>query len=62
MAARPSGGEVDAAGDHRLAMAFAIAGTSRGRARVNPRRRGGRVSYPGFFDELRRLSEAGDGR
>ncbi len=58
----PSGGEVDAAGDHRLAMAFAIAGTSaaapvsiRGAEAVS-------VSYPGFFNELRRLSEAGDGR
>jgi 3-phosphoshikimate 1-carboxyvinyltransferase len=58
----PAGGEADAAGDHRLAMAFAIAGTSaaapvsiRGAEAVS-------VSYPGFFNELRRLSEAGDGR
>ena len=53
-----TGGEVDAAGDHRLAMAFAIAGTPRAAARPHQRRRRGRVSYPGFFDELRRLSAA----
>lgn len=55
--ARPlTGGQVDAAGDHRLAMAFAIAAT-RGQA---PTTIAGAsavlVSYPGFFDELRRLT------
>jgi 3-phosphoshikimate 1-carboxyvinyltransferase len=47
---------VDAAGDHRLAMAFAIAAT---RA-PGPARIGGAsavaVSYPGFFAELARLT------
>jgi 3-phosphoshikimate 1-carboxyvinyltransferase len=52
----PSGGEADAAADHRLAMAFAIAGS---RAR-GPVRIGGAeavaVSYPGFFAELERIA------
>jgi 3-phosphoshikimate 1-carboxyvinyltransferase len=52
----PSGGEADAAGDHRLAMAFAIAAT---RA-VAPATIAGAdavaVSYPGFFEELHRLA------
>jgi 3-phosphoshikimate 1-carboxyvinyltransferase len=61
--ARPlSGGAVDSAGDHRLAMAFAIAAiggagptTIAGASAVD-------VSYPGFFDELARLTRAGDDR
>ncbi len=60
--ARPlSGGVVDSAGDHRLAMAFAIAAiggraptTIAGAAAVD-------VSYPGFFDALERLTR-GDHR
>jgi 3-phosphoshikimate 1-carboxyvinyltransferase len=55
--ARPlAGADVDAAGDHRLAMAFALAATRaagpsriRGESAVN-------VSYPGFFEELARLT------
>jgi 3-phosphoshikimate 1-carboxyvinyltransferase len=49
------GGSVDAAGDHRLAMAFAIAAT---RARNETSITGASsvgVSYPGFFDQLARL-------
>jgi 3-phosphoshikimate 1-carboxyvinyltransferase len=58
----PKGGEVDAAGDHRLAMAFAIAGAAAD-GPVSIRSAGAvAVSYPGFFGELRRLSEAGDSR
>jgi 3-phosphoshikimate 1-carboxyvinyltransferase len=57
--ARPlAGGTADAAGDHRLAMAFAVAATRAsgpttitGAASVD-------VSYPGFFDELQRLTGA----
>ena len=52
----PSAGEADAAHDHRLAMAFAVAGsratgpvTITGAEAVS-------VSYPGFFDELGRLA------
>jgi 3-phosphoshikimate 1-carboxyvinyltransferase len=54
----PAGGEADAAGDHRLAMAFAIAGT---RARGVVQITGAdavAVSYPGFFDELERIARA----
>lgn len=55
------GGDADAASDHRLAMAFAIAGS---RATGSVRVMGAdavAVSYPGFFDELERLAR-GDGR
>ncbi len=54
---RLHGGTVDAAGDHRIAMAFAVAGllasspvTVRGAEAVN-------VSFPGFFDLLSVLGE-----
>jgi 3-phosphoshikimate 1-carboxyvinyltransferase len=62
--ARPlrGGSTVDAAGDHRLAMAFAIAAcgasaptTIAGAGAVD-------VSYPGFFLELERLTTPGAGR
>jgi 3-phosphoshikimate 1-carboxyvinyltransferase len=54
----PAGGEADAAGDHRLAMAFAIAG-SRARGAVQITGAGAvAVSYPGFFDELARIARA----
>jgi 3-phosphoshikimate 1-carboxyvinyltransferase len=53
---RLAGGAADAAGDHRLAMAFAVAALGadgpcliRGAGSVA-------VSYPGFFDTLDRLS------
>jgi 3-phosphoshikimate 1-carboxyvinyltransferase len=53
--ARPRGGVVDAKGDHRMAMAFAIAAlraeapsTIEGADAVD-------ISYPGFFDMLTRL-------
>jgi 3-phosphoshikimate 1-carboxyvinyltransferase len=57
LTARPlAGAVVDAAHDHRLAMAFAIAATKasspvtiRGASVVD-------VSYPGFFDTLARLT------
>jgi 3-phosphoshikimate 1-carboxyvinyltransferase len=52
----PAGGEVDAVGDHRLAMAFAIAGTA-ARAPVSIQAADSvAVSYPGFFAELERLA------
>ncbi|MGH9370679.1 MAG: 3-phosphoshikimate 1-carboxyvinyltransferase, partial [Vicinamibacterales bacterium] len=61
--ARPlRGATVDAAGDHRLAMAFAIAATGAttpttitGAAAVD-------VSYPSFFQELERLTAPGGDR
>ncbi len=52
----PAGGIADAEGDHRLAMAFAIAAT---RARSPVTIVGAdavAVSYPGFFEELHRLA------
>jgi 3-phosphoshikimate 1-carboxyvinyltransferase len=61
--ARPlQGATVDAVGDHRLAMAFAIAAcgastptTIIGAGAVD-------VSYPRFFQELERLTTPGDNR
>jgi 3-phosphoshikimate 1-carboxyvinyltransferase len=61
--ARPmNGATVDPVGDHRLAMAFAIAAcgassptTIVGAAAVD-------VSYPRFFEELERLTTSGDNR
>jgi 3-phosphoshikimate 1-carboxyvinyltransferase len=52
----PAGGEADAAGDHRLAMAFAIAGSrAAGPVQVTGAEAVA-VSYPGFFDQLDRLA------
>jgi 3-phosphoshikimate 1-carboxyvinyltransferase len=52
----PSGGEADAAHDHRLAMAFAIAG-SRATGPVHITGADAvAVSYPGFFDQLDRIA------
>jgi 3-phosphoshikimate 1-carboxyvinyltransferase len=54
----PAGGDADAAGDHRLAMAFAIAG-SRARGAVHITGADAvAVSYPEFFDELDRIARA----
>ena len=54
----PRAGAVDAAGDHRLAMSFAVAGlASRGTVTV----RGAEMtaeSYPGFVETLQRLGAA----
>ncbi len=51
----PRGGVADARGDHRMAMAFAIAGL----AAQGPSRVEGAdavvISYPAFFDTLQRL-------
>jgi 3-phosphoshikimate 1-carboxyvinyltransferase len=54
----PAGGEADAAGDHRLAMAFAIAG-SRASGPVHiTGAEAVAVSYPGFFDQLEQIARA----
>ena len=59
--ARPlTGGAVDAAGDHRLAMAFAVAATRAAAPTTIPGASSVDVSYPGFFEELARLT--GDAR
>lgn len=55
--ARPlRGGTVDSAGDHRLAMAFAIAASGASGATTITGASAVDVSYPGFFDELQRLT------
>jgi 3-phosphoshikimate 1-carboxyvinyltransferase len=57
--ARPlRGGTVDSAGDHRLAMAFAIAATGASGPTTITGASAVDVSYPGFFDELQRLTSA----
>jgi 3-phosphoshikimate 1-carboxyvinyltransferase len=61
--ARPlAGGTADSAGDHRLAMAFAIAGTGAAGDTIISNAGAVDVSYPGFFDELERLTRAGGDR
>ena len=55
--ARPlTGGAVDAAGDHRLAMAFAVAATRAAAPTTILGASSVDVSYPGFFEELARLT------
>jgi 3-phosphoshikimate 1-carboxyvinyltransferase len=54
----PAGGEADAAGDHRLAMAFAIAGSRAAGAVHITGADAVAVSYPGFFDQLERIARA----
>lgn len=57
-----TGGAVDSAGDHRLAMAFAIAATGASGETTIAGAGAVDVSYPGFFEELRRLTRHGDDR
>ncbi|HXY00181.1 MAG TPA: 3-phosphoshikimate 1-carboxyvinyltransferase [Candidatus Limnocylindrales bacterium] len=50
------GAEIDPRGDHRIAMAFAVAGlAAQGETRILDSDCAG-VSYPAFFSELRRLA------
>ena len=56
---RPPRGRVETAGDHRMAMAFAVLGTVRGAAVRLSERRSVAISYPGFFSDLRSM---GSGR
>ena len=51
-----SGGTVDASGDHRLAMAFAVAAAGAARPTTILGASSVDVSYPGFFDALERLT------
>ncbi|MCA1563884.1 MAG: 3-phosphoshikimate 1-carboxyvinyltransferase [Acidobacteria bacterium] len=62
VAQKLSGGIADSAGDHRLAMAFAIAATGASGPTTISGASAVDVSYPGFFDELRRLTRHGDDR
>jgi 3-phosphoshikimate 1-carboxyvinyltransferase len=52
-----AGGEADAAGDHRLAMAFAVAALGARRECLIRGADAVAVSYPGFFDTLERLCQ-----
>jgi 3-phosphoshikimate 1-carboxyvinyltransferase len=55
--ARPlTGGVADAVGDHRLAMAFALAATRGAAPSTIAGATAVDVSYPGFFEELARLT------
>lgn len=57
LTARPmAGGAVDALGDHRLAMAFAVAATGASGPTTIEGAGAAAVSYPGFFRELERLT------
>jgi 3-phosphoshikimate 1-carboxyvinyltransferase len=51
----PSGGPADARGDHRMAMAFAIAALGASAPSVIEGAEVVRISYPGFFEALERL-------
>src|SRR5213592_864580 len=61
-AARPPRGPVATARDHRLAMAFAVLGTTPGAAVRLSERASVAISYPRFFSDLRRIGEGGGGR
>ena len=54
-ASRPSGGTADARGDHRMAMAFAVAALAGERASTIDGADAVAISYPGFFETLGRL-------
>ncbi len=50
----PPRGRVETASDHRLAMAFAVLGTVDGADVRLSERKSVAISYPGFFDDLRK--------
>jgi len=52
---RPSGGRADARGDHRMAMAFAVAALAAERPSTIDGSDIVAISYPGFFETLGRL-------
>jgi 3-phosphoshikimate 1-carboxyvinyltransferase len=56
--ARPSGGVADAQGDHRLAMAFAIAALGAERPSTVLGSDAVAISYPGYFETLDRVVAA----
>jgi 3-phosphoshikimate 1-carboxyvinyltransferase len=54
-----AGAEIDSFGDHRIAMSFAIAAlAARGKTTIHGAQAAS-ISYPEFFDVLRRLSAGG---
>jgi 3-phosphoshikimate 1-carboxyvinyltransferase len=58
--ARPSGGVADARGDHRMAMAFAIAALAADGPSTIEGADAVAISYPGFFQTLAQLVSAAD--
>jgi 3-phosphoshikimate 1-carboxyvinyltransferase len=60
-AARPAGGTADARGDHRMAMAFAIAALAGDGPSIIDGADVVGISYPGFFEALERLAAPRDG-
>ena len=58
---RPTGGVADARGDHRMAMAFAIAALGAERSSTISGADAVVISYPGFFETLDRLVAPFDG-
>ena len=58
--ARPAGGVADARGDHRMAMAFAIAALAADGPSTIDGADAVAISYPGFFDTLQHLVSAAD--
>ena len=54
---RPTGGTVDAAGDHRLVMAFAIVGLGASADTIITGAEAVAVSYPGFAADLAGISQ-----
>ncbi|MDH4045646.1 MAG: 3-phosphoshikimate 1-carboxyvinyltransferase [Gemmatimonadota bacterium] len=53
---RPPRGHVETAGDHRLAMAFAVLGRLSGARVALSEQRSVAVSYPAFFEDLDRIT------
>ena len=54
---RPRGGDVDASGDHRIAMLGAVAGlVSREGVRIEGAEAVS-ISFPGFFDQLESVAQ-----
>lgn len=51
------GAEIDAAGDHRIAMAFSIAALKAHGESCIRGAEAARISYPGFFDDLNALAQ-----
>jgi 3-phosphoshikimate 1-carboxyvinyltransferase len=51
------GAEIDPMGDHRIAMAFAVAGLAAEGATVIRGAECAGVSYPMFFEDLKRVAE-----
>jgi len=57
----PPRGRIETARDHRLAMAFAVLGTTPGADVRLSERSSVSISYPRFFSDLRRIGEGGRG-